>query len=151
MTKQIKHVALLGFITLLVSMVGCQQANLLRCQYRPDQSERIKVTQQRKYESWVEMPGKEPAQHNSRENKQELTLLRQVESVASDGSALMTVTIEKAEVTLDINTQNSKSKHRYISTAGKTDNANSVRVNLRMCRENLQSLGDIRRWHGLPG
>lgn len=121
MLKQMKHVVMSGIITLFVGLVGCQQANQIRCQYQSGQSERITVAQEKNYESWVEMPEKEPTQRNSRKNRQELTLLRHVDSVASDGSALMTITIEKAEVALDIDTQKSKSKHHYTSTAENTN------------------------------
>lgn len=119
--KWIKHILLSGLIALFAGITGCQQADSLKCQYQSGSSERIKVSQEKHYESWVEMPEKEPSQRNSRSNRQELTLLRQIESVESDGSALMVITIEKAEVTLNINTQNSKSTHSYVSTVEKTD------------------------------
>lgn len=133
-----KQIGLFGLMVLLASMIGCQKAQVetpapataldevqvaLECQYEVGQSERVVVTHEKKYESWVEMPGKDSAVRNSRTNGREVTMLREVKSVEADGSALIEVTLESVEVHLEIDTQKSKSKHHYTSNKTGTDSS----------------------------
>ncbi len=84
-------------------------------QYAQGMSDRIKYSFEQKYESWVEMPGKDPQQYNSRLNIRTMVLKRDVQSVESDGSAWINVTVESVEVTEDVNTTKTKNKSHYIN------------------------------------
>lgn len=122
MRNVLKQIAMSGIVVLFSALiVGCDSSKALNYDYQVGDQERIKVTRSNHYESWVEMPDKEPSQRNARTKTQELVLSRQVESVEADGTALMKVTIEKATVNLNIDTQKSKSKHSYVSTAESTE------------------------------
>lgn len=73
----------------------------LRYDYKVGDTERVRYSSGFLYHIWVEMPGK-PATQTTRKDKQEtLVLRREVEAIDPNGSALMNVTIEEAQVAIN--------------------------------------------------
>jgi hypothetical protein len=86
--------------------------------YKTGQSDRVHWSRQEIYNTWVEMPDEEPSQKRGRNTKIELVLACEVEAVEDDGSAIMKITFEKAN--LHMVTRQSEDKeviYDYNSTA----------------------------------
>ena len=94
------------------------KATPLLDRYQPGQADRVRLIRVETYDSWVEMPDKEPTQKRGRRTQTEIVLKRQVEAIEQDGSAIMKITFEKAE--LEMLTRLSEDKqttYNFTSTA----------------------------------
>lgn len=110
--------------------LGCQQNSqtetasaALACSYTQGQTYKTRVKGHILYKTWVEMPNKPPASVVSNERNWELTLRHEVEKVNPDKSALVKVTIEKADYKLNIDSPEKKSEETYSSTPEKTQSS----------------------------
>ncbi len=114
-----KRIPLGGLMALAVGvslLAGCRQTVEFRCKYKPGDRDKIRYTSVRTYKNWIEMEDKKPQGMSSRKTTETLVLNREIVSVEPDGSALMKVSIEQAEVQLDLDTPNEeKIQHYYRS------------------------------------
>ena len=125
--KTVKHSGLVAMAIGMMALAGCGQALKSACQYEPGQSERVRISQDKLYKIWVEMPGNPPTPTITRQEKFEIVLLREVESVEPDGSAIMKITVESIDRTLNIESKQGDKSLRYLSTADKTQSGGDWR------------------------
>jgi len=105
----------------LLALTGCEESPTR--QYKVGDADRIRFTWGVHDNSWVEMEGKEPSMHSGRTTDQEIIVRRQVESVDSDGSAVMKVTFEKVDINIFTQMIESDATYKYSSTAEKTESS----------------------------
>jgi hypothetical protein len=93
----------------------------LRCQYQPGFAETLRYSNEHVYKNWVEMPQKPANPTGQRTTQIMMVLRREVESVGPDGSAIMKVTIQDAQMTLNVETQRKNKQDNYHSAASGTE------------------------------
>ncbi len=103
----------------LVSLTGCGSPVKLVTNYKQG-FDHVKYSQTVGYKNWVEMPGKEASHVSMRETKEEIQMLRTIDSVEADGTALMSVTLLEVKLSLNIDVQDKKKQMSYNSSEGGT-------------------------------
>jgi hypothetical protein len=111
---QFQKVSLLGLLVVGLLVAGCQEQTL-RCAYQVGDVEKVRYTGERLYKSWLEMPGKDPQDVGTNRTQEELVMVREVQSVEPDGSAMMKVTLES--VRIELSGKDESSAKKYLSSA----------------------------------
>ncbi len=96
---------------------GCQE-QILRCRYQVGDVEKVRYTGERVYKSWLEMPGKDPQDVGTNRTREEVVMVREVESVEADGGAVMKVTLES--VMIELSGKDEAAAKKYVSNADGT-------------------------------
>jgi hypothetical protein len=93
----------------------------MRCRYQPGQSETVHYNNEHMYKSWIEDSKQPPSQTSQRVTRISQVLRREVESVEADGSAIMKITIQEAQIVLNVDTPRQKKQENYRSTSEGTN------------------------------
>ena len=100
--------------------VGCGGNGAIKCNYKVGDVEKVRWQREHLYKNWVEMKPEEKSQESKRNTTESVTMTRKVVAVEADGSALIDVTIEQAEMALQTDVQKRQISRKYLSTDEKT-------------------------------
>jgi len=106
-----------------VLQAGCGSA-LMSCKYREGDVQKIRYSSSTENRIWVEKADGQRQQTGQNMSRNEMVMSRQVESVASDGSAVMKVTFEQVEIEFESNVGERSKQGAYKSTIEKTTTNN---------------------------
>jgi len=123
--RSLKVVSVFIIASVVAGMqAGCGSSASMSCKYQQGDIQKIRYAGSTENRIWVEKADGQRQQTGQNMSRNEMIVSRQVESVASDGSAIMKVTFEQVEIAFESNVGKKSKQGAYKSTAESTTSSN---------------------------